>query len=444
MTSATETGRVLVLTVGTGNTEDLERTLIRPMLKSIEDGDWTRVVLLASRVSDQWAQELRERVQNTDIEICTLPEAGQENHADACFGHFDEVLGGLVGQGFAPASIVADFTRGTKAMSAALVLAAVRRDIPRLRYVHSEERDERGMVVPGTEKVGEIGTSLVTFRKRLDLAADLMRHGDFGAVEALLPDPKSPMALALRPDNLHSEAEGLRSLCEAYAAWDRLDHPGAKEALGRYPELLAEVPKEFRLDEKCIAWLDELASEPERCDTAGYARWLRALACDLLANAERRLRDRQFEDTLIRAYRILELVGQCRLFDKGYDSACIPDSDSKVEEFRKRLRRKGSQDFGVGQKPGFLSAPRLIAARFLKHLGDPLGRELAGFDDANPQLGTASRNHSLLIHGFSAAAPSGDELRELLGRLKDLLVEDDGGASGRLAIARQLDFGSRS
>ena len=444
MTSATETGCVLVLTVGTGDTQNLQSTLIRPMLKSIEDGRWQRVLLLASRVSDQWAHELGEQVQGTDIAISTLPEAGQENHADACFGHFDQVLGGLVGQGFAPASIVVDFTRGTKAMSAALVLAAIRRDIPLLRYVHSEHRDQRGMVVPGTEKVGEIGTSLVTFRKRLDLAADLMRHGDFGAVEALIPDPQSPMFSALWPDNLHSEAEGLRSLCEACAAWDRLDHSGAKEALGRDPEVIAEAPKELRLDEGAVAWLVELANEPDRCDMRGYASWLRALACDLLANAERRLRDRQLEDALIRAYRILELVGQCRLFDRGYDSACIPDSDSKVEEFRTRLRRKGSQDFGVGQKPGFLSAPRLIAARFLKHLGDPLGQELAGFADANPQLGTASRNNSLLIHGFSAAAPTGEELRELLRRLEALLSKDDCGAEGRLAIARQLDFSSRS
>ena len=444
MTSATETGCVLVLTVGTGDTQNLQSTLIRPMLKSIEDGRWQRVLLLASRVSDQWAHEVGEQVQGTDIAISTLPEAGQENHADACFGHFDQVLGGLVGQGFAPASIVVDFTRGTKAMSAALVLAAIRRDIPLLRYVHSEHRDQRGMVVPGTEKVGEIGTSLVTFRKRLDLAADLMRHCDFGAVEALIPDPQSPMAPALWPENLLSEAAGLRSSCEVCAAWDRLDHSRAWETLDRTPKLVAQSPEEFRLDEEVAAWLKELASEPERCDMSGYARWLRSLACDLLANAERRLRDRQLEDALIRAYRILELVGQCRLFDRGYDSGCIPSDDREVKAFRRKLHRKGSQDFGVDTRTGSLSAPRLIVARFLKHLNDPLGQKLATFDDMSPQLGAARRNHSLLIHGFSAAAPSDGDLQALLGRLEDLLVEDDGGAAGRLAIARRLDFSSRS
>ena len=47
--------------------------------------------------------------------------------------------------------VVADFTRGTKAMSAALVLAAVGA-VPLLRYVHGSERDERGAVLPGDEE----------------------------------------------------------------------------------------------------------------------------------------------------------------------------------------------------------------------------------------------------------------------------------------------------
>ena len=43
------------------------------------------------------------------------------------------------------------------------------------------------MVIPGTEKVGQIRTNLATERRRLDQAERLMGHGDFGAVIELLP-----------------------------------------------------------------------------------------------------------------------------------------------------------------------------------------------------------------------------------------------------------------
>ena len=40
--------RVLVLTVGTGSEKQLEKTLIKPILKSIDDGEWDTIILLPS------------------------------------------------------------------------------------------------------------------------------------------------------------------------------------------------------------------------------------------------------------------------------------------------------------------------------------------------------------------------------------------------------------
>ena len=432
-------GRVLVLTVGTGNAEDLEQSLIKPMLKSVEKGEWERVVLLPSQISRASADRLTEHIGNVAVNILPLLETDQENDADACFGHFDAVLGDLIEQDVRPERIVVDFTRGTKAMSAALVLAAVRRDIPVLRYVYGERRDSRGLVVPGTERVGEIRTDLATARRRLGLAAGLMRHGDFGAAISILPDSNAPFG-ALWPSSLQDEAAALRGAARIYAAWDRLDYDGAFRAMDGLGAANAGLPAEFRPADGVRDWLKSLRDEPERSDKKRYAAWLRKLACDLLANAERRLRDRHFEDALLRAYRILELIGQFRLFDRGYDSSCIPRDDPVVKKFRDEIGNGRSQDFGCDSKTRNLTAPRELAARLLKRLGDKLASELLRFDDGRAAR-TSRRNHSVLIHGFTAQAPTEEKpLRVVLEDLGKLLVRDDAAATGRLALARRLDF----
>ena len=76
------------------------------------------------------AQTLRERNERRYVEIRCLATTGDENDADKAFGHFSEVLGELIRAGNAPTNITLDFTRGTKAMSAALVLAGVAYGIP--------------------------------------------------------------------------------------------------------------------------------------------------------------------------------------------------------------------------------------------------------------------------------------------------------------------------
>lgn len=433
--------KALVLTVGTGNIDYIEQTLLVPMLKSVEDGEWARIILLPSRTTEEFAQTLQERIANPAVEIDALPLLGQENDADACFGHFDAVLARLIGNGFKPSDIVVDFTRGTKAMSAALVLAALGRGIPVLRYVHSEQRDERGMVIPGTEKIGQIKTNFATERRRLDQAERLMVHGDFSAVIELLPDLDGPWA-KLFPERFRVEAETLRDVAKIYAAWDRLDYKAAAEVLRTHGPSAAKAGS-FAPTPEMGTWLEELGRRPKSPDHQAMARYLRALACDLLANAERRLRDRHLEDALLRSYRVLELIGQIRLFDRGYDSAALPQDDATIEKFQAELKKKKGHDFGVnrgGPNKGTLTAPRELSARLLKRLGDTFSSQLLNFDNRHSQA-TSGRNHSILIHGFTATAPAeATPLRKVIADLERLLKEDDPKAGERLTIARSLDF----
>ena len=430
-------GKVLVLTVGTGNMDDLERSLLEPLAKSVRAGEWDIAVLLPSTITEKFAQRLAKRFPGTPFRLETLPETDMENNADACFGHFDRVIGSLLEEGYSATSISVDFTRGTKAMSAALVLAAVRRDVPHLRYMWGSKRDERGMVVSGTEQIAEFPTALATGRRRLDDAESLMRHGDFAAVLELLPDPSDPSdpLSGHWPEDMRDEAAALRHRAGFYAAWDRLDYAEAARLAGRVAD-----------EGEAVAWVKLLADSPQSCDHQRMARWLRAVACDLLANGRRRIRDRHFEDALLRAYRILELAGQFLLFDLKIDSASIDPEDKDVKELRCRLHKKGRQDFGKDPRSGQLRASRELSARLLKQkagclfkqkaAGLPeqeaayllkkkyelLAQKLLNFDRGRDEVAARKRNHSILIHGFEAVAPSEPRpLEKMFDDLEQLL-----------------------
>lgn len=166
------------------------------------------------------------------------------------------------------------------------------------------------------------------------------------------------------------------------------------------------------------------------------AAWLRPLALDLLANAQRRRQLRHFEDALVRSYRVLELIGQARLFDRGIDSERVPPDHEAVVRTRQRLRKSGSADFGQGRE-GKLTAGRETAARLLKELGDPLARELLSFANRGGTLKTRNRNLSILNHGFEARAPSdAAEWDELFDGLWTLLEKDWPGEAAAFAAAR--------
>ncbi|MFH1749164.1 MAG: TIGR02710 family CRISPR-associated CARF protein [Planctomycetota bacterium] len=438
---ADSSNSVLVLTVGTGDVENLRATLLVPLTKSLRKGEWRKAVLLPSQITTPFAQQLRAELADVSIEIHPLPASGDENDADACFAHFDRTIGQLRTEGFSRAGILVDFTRGTKAMSAALVLAAVRHDLPQIRYISSAQRDAQGLVVPGTEVVGEVRTAMVSARKQLDQVRHFTVRGDFAAALDLLPEPAHPF-VALWPGDLLQAANVLRPAVEFYAAWDRLDYALANEV----KLSTAETPAEWRNlwpSADVRAWVEELA-QPLPDEPDKKARRLRQLVVDLLANGERRLRDQQYEDAILRAYRVLELLGQVRLFDHGLDSGNLPPDHPAVQALRKKLQSgSGNAQLTLNRQRN-LQASREHVARLLKQLGDPFSEKLLHLDKTGIKELTA-RNHSVLIHGFTAIGNrTACRLREIYLRLEELIVEDGGNAAHhQLTMARSLDLSGK-
>ena len=255
-----------------------------------------------------------------------------------------------------------------------------------------------------------------------------MRRGSFIATGAVLPDMDHPSA-ALYPDDLIETATTVRTATQFYAAWDRPTmplHPGWMSAdrptatgRGCGPRRLPGV------------WVVALAEGKE----------LRRLIVDLPANGERRLRQGQHEDALVRAYRVLELIGQERLFDHDLDSGRLDPDHAAVRAVRARIRKRNQAPLGSG-RDGWLQAGRFQVAGRLKECDDPLAGRLLGFESES-LLKPTLRNNSLLIHGFAVGAPGEPKtLRRLFGELAQL-ARDDGGRNvvdDWLSVARTPAF----
>ena len=426
--------RTLVMTVGTGDIDRLEDTLFTPLRKSIATNAWDAVVLLPSQVTESFAHRLREGIDAVEIEVHALPRDA-ENDADRAYGHFDGVLAAVLRK-TPPEQIEIDFTRGTKAMSAALVLAATRHAIPRLRYV-AGPRDRRGMVEPGSEQVRRVRTTIVDGHRRLDLARALVQRGDFAAVADVLPDPDGPMA-GLYAGELLAATRAVRAAARFYVAWDRLNYASAAQSDVVDPPSRDWTP--FWPTDAMRTWVGDLEREPDRSEHSAMAARLRRLAVDLFANGERRVRQGQNEDALVRAYRLLELLGQARLFDHGLDSAKLDPAHEAVLAVQRESERKKRKPLSEGPS-GELQASRFQVGRLLRHCGDPLAKALLRFD-GETLLKPTLRNNSVLVHGFTARAPDDPALlRRLFRDLEGLARDACGGeVADWLCIARSPAF----
>ncbi len=420
---------VLFLTVGSGNPAGLEETLYAPISKSITTGDWQRIVLLPSQNTLEHARELKRRYPQHDVHIRPLPASASESDADACYDYFQGVIDELGGA--SRASMAVDITRGTKAMSAALLLAAFRHGIARVRYVEGDRDPANpGVVVPGSERVRDIHAGVALKHRTLDEAHLLFRNGDFAAASLLLrflPNDRKVQALV--------------RIADFYSAWDRLDYKSADEV-----HVDPQVPSRWTAcvpTDEARRWVHRLAEPfPDRGESdypSLMAAHLRLIIVDLLANGERRVRHRQFEDALLRAYRVLEMLGQARLFDHRLDPAKLPPDHEVIRELQADLTKKRSAGFGCNTD-GTLNASREQVARLLKRLGDPLAQKLLK-GGASGAFGIASRNHSVLIHGYEAVGPSDQKLLDALyHELLEIAGRDRADLDEDLRIARSLDL----
>lgn len=294
-------------------------------------------------------------------------------------------------KGYTSKEIVVDFTSGTKAMSAALVMAALAEEVGSISYV-TGERGDGGRVISGTERLNALEPNLMLADGKLRRAADLFNTYQYRGCLAILDDLKHVQ----KPEVV--ERVGLLSgLSEAYQAWDRFDHRTAMARLdGLTGHALLPAWGLKRKVEAHKAFLYRI-TDANRGDY-GVER-----AADLLNNADRRAEEGKFDDAVARLYRLLEYAGQVKLYrDHGglitenLDLSRLPDA----------LREK----YGPRKTEGKVQIGLKESFRLLADLGDPLGqrfvREWAARDGEIKRV-LDLRNRSILAHGFG---PVGDHV----------------------------------
>lgn len=419
--------KILFLTVGTGSEDRLPATVLNPFKKSITTGNFSYYVFLPSQKTQKQAEYIVSECNLKEgmYEIRPLASEGDEDNADKCFSWFNKVIEEKK-KDFQIENMVMDITRGTKVMGAALYSAGLRHQVYNYRYITSDKRDKNGMVEENKEVVKNFPAQIGSFLAKVDQAKQFFAGYNFEAVVELFPDNEYGY-----PEQYIEAGLYIHQCAKFYAAWHRLDYVAAQKCLEKMKNLKQEEKKEsidqlkelgleqIVVEKNVEAWINGLSNKWPQTDWKQYkksclkkALIAKKIALDLYANGIRQCEIGNYEDSKVRIYRVIELLGQIYLFFKGYDTEYIDVQDENVVKFISYLKKK--KENVPPEKEGdfkYYQFSREIGARFIKKLdgeGKFLGKYLLdtmkpGKDKESLEnfiMSDRDRNVSILIHGF--------------------------------------------
>ncbi len=390
----------LILTVGNS---------AEPIVKSIREWKPEKVCFVQSSDSRKTIDEVLRPLDSQDYNLregqYELIEITDHEDFSACASQMRSELAGRVLEWHKRSEnhkCVADFTGGTKCMSAALALVA--RPWPNVcfSYVGGKRRcDGRGIVIDGKEKVVRrvnpwqaLGYQVIE-----DAIAAFNCHAYGWGAEQL------DRAKRNTGPSTSKELNAISMLFRGYELWDRLEYSNAckkfEECRKNINDLAVTVPNIptpwFQMQiEHAIARLEELKQNSDRPTDA--------LLEDLIANAGRRREENRHIDAVARLYRAVEVAAQLRLREHfEIDTGNISESDLP-ESMRERFEH---QPAGKKLTLGLQDAYKLLLSK-----GDDLGvdfNERNWNDELKSPL--SERNKSIAGHGFEPVSKKvSDEL----------------------------------
>lgn len=304
---------------------------------------------------------------------------------------------------FPEAAIVADYTGGSKSMTAGLMLAAVAEPGPIAIQFVSGARPDLVRVVSGTERPLSIAIDAIAAERALTDAERAFARFAYDEAAALL-DPWAAGGAARRtlPQALFARLDRAHTLARAFAAWDRFAHGEALRLL----EPLSDLPVIAALRPA----LEALAANAGRTAAdGGRKRWLPPedplLPLDIWHNACRRAAQGRFDDAIARAYRVVEATVQWVLWtERRIDTYRVAKEAISAELFETLDRRRTGKPLKVALEQGLDIVRYELRDHWLTGLLGPkeLNVEKSKQTDLMKRL-TAwkeSRNQSILNHGF--------------------------------------------
>jgi len=300
-----------------------------------------------------------------------------------------------------PDKIIIDYTGGTKSMTAGLAAAAL--DDGNCEFVLvAGTRSNLDKVTNKTEYVRPIAVCDTIANKNLSQAGALVERYDFaGAVNIL----ESTIKLSLSHEK-NQYIQTCLDICRGFDAWDRFDHASAYQYLNLYRKYFVFY----------VIPLERIKTDVEN-NTLSYL-----ITEDILLNAERRAKQRRYEDAIGRIYRSLELVAQTTLKNQynqdtgniAMDLLSLPNEDFKV-----KLKRHQNEENKV-------QIGLMMSYELLSELQDPVVQPWYQEHKNRIKNFLKYRNDSLFAHGLRAinqdtyetiAPPIIEPLRQLMEKL---------------------------
>ena len=276
---------------------------------------------------------------------------------------------------FPDAAVVADYTGGTKTMTAALVTAVIETDGINLQLV-TGNRPDLVKVKNGTQSVAAASIGTLRYQKAIKPFVSAWKRFAYDEAARGLADISPPFESRLRATHFR-----LRDASAAFAAWDRFDHLQALHLLSSYNRAAGPFLGGY-FEVLRIVTTDGPKQEPMQI-------------LDLWENALRRAKQGRFDDAMGRCYRTIEWTAQWILRkDHGVDTADVPEGfiPDSVQIIPSAEGKR---------QAGLMSAWDLIR---LKHEG-PANELIKNQRNRLRDL-ILSRNRSILAHGKE---PIGEE-----------------------------------
>jgi len=306
-------------------------------------------------------------------------------------------------------NIIADYTGGTKTMSAALAMAALDYNISALYVTTSKRRDL--IRVESGQFPRRVMTSIMHHKRRLkQIFPKMLKKFNYPAaieeIETVL------MECELSNKENKTIKENL-DYVKGLDAWDCFDHI---EALKLLEPMMGkdDETKSLVMFLKRVIASRKIIDEDFRTENVksikghGYE-----VVEDLLLNAERRACQKRFDDAVGRIYRALELMAQIRLkikFDLLTGDIDINNLNLKnlAEELKANLEKKRNDN-------GRIQIALRDSFNLLNDLGDEIGVKFKKTE--SHIIDTLKiRNNSLFAHGFRSITESDYK------RIKDNIV----------------------
>ncbi|MHA2612145.1 MAG: TIGR02710 family CRISPR-associated CARF protein [bacterium JZ-2024 1] len=327
-------------------------------------------------------------------------EFEEENDVQKLYCHYRDVIYQKVikEKSIPPEDIYADYTSGTKPMSAALVFAAISLNLNQLVYIHGQ-RDPNGRVISGTEKTLSFTPNDIRFQQIRNQVLDLFNLYHFQSALHIL---SSSLLTIFHPQH-KEELQFLQTLCEAYQAWDAFDFHTASEKFASLNEDFSAWLKQYQLQNKV-----DTANRLVRLEKKNEFASERAL--DLLANADRRAHQGHYDQAISILYRLLEFIAQFLLNQKGIDTSNVDPQKIPRSVRQKWLNRKTPD--------GKIKTGLLHDFELLQDLGVEIGTNFMTQykDEASGLRGyIEARNLSYFHHGFQhVSRKTCEKFREII------------------------------